>query len=38
MRILLVLGLLAGLAACENTLGGFVQDSENVGTAVDNAL
>lgn len=33
IRLVLVLGLLSGLAAC-NTANGFVRDAENVGDAL----
>ena len=38
MRFLLILGTLTALAGCANTVGGFIQDSENVGDAVADEL
>ena len=37
LRIILAAAVLAGLTACE-TAGGFVQDSENLGSAIADEL
>ena len=37
-RVALALAALLGLAACDDTVGGFIEDSEDVGSAVADEL
>lgn len=37
MRLALTLAALLGLAACDDTVGGFIDDSEDVGEAIADA-